>query len=214
MLDGLIEGMEGTPTLVLVNYRPEHTPRLGGSPRLRDDRAAAARPRRHAQLLRDLAGEDPSLDGIDEPIHERTSGNPFFIEEIVRELAESGHLEGERGAYRLARPIEDAGVPVTVQAVLAARIDRLDPDAKHLLQVASVVGKEVSGEALRLTAGLERGGDRAGARRADRRRLPLRSGDLPGAGPRLPPPADPRGRLRDPAGRASGRRPTRRRRGR
>ena len=98
-----------------------------------------------AELLRDLAGGDPSLDGLDEPIHERTGGNPFFIEEIVRELAESGYLEGERGAYRLARPIEDAGVPVTVQAVLAARIDRLDAEAKHLLQVASVVGKEVSG---------------------------------------------------------------------
>ena len=63
----------------------------------------------------------------------------------MRELDEAGHLEGERGAYRLARPIEDAGVPVTVQAVLGARIDRLDPAAKQLLQVASVVGKEVSG---------------------------------------------------------------------
>jgi len=104
-------------------------------------------------LLRDLAGEDPSLDGIDALIHERTGGNPFFIEEIVRELTECGYLQGERGGYRLAKPIEDAGVPVTVQAVLAARIDRLDPTAKHLLQVASVVGKEVSGEALWMTAG-------------------------------------------------------------
>lgn len=153
MLNGLVEGMEGTPTLVLVNYRPEHTPDWADSPAYEAiglqplDRADTAK------LLRDLAGEDPSLDGIDEPIHERTGGNPFFIEEIVRELAESGHLQGERGAYRLARPIEDAGVPVTVQAVLAARIDRLDPTAKHLLQVASVVGKEVSGEALWMTAG-------------------------------------------------------------
>jgi class 3 adenylate cyclase/tetratricopeptide (TPR) repeat protein len=154
MLNGLVEGMDGTPTLVLVNYRPEHEPAWAGSPGYETialqplDRADTA------QLLRDLAGEDPSLDGIDEPIHERTSGNPFFIEEIVRELAESGYLLGERGSYRLARPIEDAGVPVTVQAVLAARIDRLEPAAKHLLQVASVVGKEVSGEALRLTADL------------------------------------------------------------
>jgi class 3 adenylate cyclase/tetratricopeptide (TPR) repeat protein len=154
MLNGLIEGMEGTPTLVLVNYRPEHKPAWAESPVFETialqplDRADTAK------LLRDLAGEDPSLDGIDEPIHERTGGNPFFIEEIVRELAESGYLQGERGSYRLARPIEDAGVPVTVQAVLSARIDRLDPAEKHLLQVASVVGKEVSGEALRLTADL------------------------------------------------------------
>ena len=105
------------------------------------------------ELLRDLAGEDPSLDGLDELIHERTQGNPFFIEEIVRELAESGYLEGERGAYRLARPVEDTGVPATVQAILAARIDRLDPDAKQLLQVASVVGKELGARALRTDRG-------------------------------------------------------------
>jgi len=155
MLNGLVEGMEGTPTLVLVNYRPEHEPAWLGSPRYETIELQPLDRSDTAALLRDLTGEDPSLDGIDEPIHERTSGNPFFVEEIVRELAESGYLEGDRGAYRLARPIEDAGVPVTVQAVLAARIDRLDPAAKHLLQVASVVGKEVSGEALSLTAGLD-----------------------------------------------------------
>jgi adenylate cyclase len=152
MLNGLVEGMSGTPTLVLVNYRPEYEPAWTAS----QFETIALQPLDRAdtaKLLRDLAGADPSLDGIDEPIHERTSGNPFFIEEIVRELAESGYLQGERGAYRLAKPIEDAGVPVTVQAVLAARIDRLDPAAKNLLQVASVVGKEVSGEALSTTAG-------------------------------------------------------------
>jgi class 3 adenylate cyclase/tetratricopeptide (TPR) repeat protein len=152
MLNGLVEGMSGTPTLVLVNYRPEYEPAWTGS----QFETIALQPLDRAdtaKLLGDLAGADPSLDGIDEPIHERTSGNPFFIEEIVRELAESGYLQGERGAYRLAKPIEDAGVPVTVQAVLAARIDRLDPAAKNLLQVASVVGKEVSGEALWTTAG-------------------------------------------------------------
>ena len=154
MLSGLIEGFSGTRTLVLANFRPEYTPPWAES---RCWQAIELKPLRREdtrELLRDLAGEDPSLDGLDEPIHERTGGNPFFIEEIVRELAESGHLQGERGAYRLARPIEDAGVPVTVQAVLAARIDRLGHDAKHLLQVASVLGKEVSAEALGLAAEL------------------------------------------------------------
>jgi class 3 adenylate cyclase/tetratricopeptide (TPR) repeat protein len=155
MLHGLIEGMEGTPTLVLVNYRPEHSPAWGDSPAFEAIELQPLDRGDTAKLLRDLAGEHPSLDGVDEPIHERTRGNPFFIEEIVRELAESGHLEGDRGAYRLARPIEDAGVPVTVQAVLAARIDRLGHDAKQLLQVASVLGKEVSGEALGMAAGLD-----------------------------------------------------------
>jgi class 3 adenylate cyclase/DNA-binding IscR family transcriptional regulator len=153
MLNGLVEGMEGTPTLVLVNYRPEHQPAWEDAPAYETIELQPLDRADTVKLLGDLAGEDPSLDGIDEPIHERTGGNPFFIEEIVRELAESGYLQGERGSYRLAKPIEDAGVPVTVQAVLGARIDRLDPAAKHLLQVASVVGKEVSAEALWMTAG-------------------------------------------------------------
>jgi class 3 adenylate cyclase/tetratricopeptide (TPR) repeat protein len=155
MFAGLIDSIEGTRTLVLVNYRPEYEPSWGESALYR---ALALTPleRAHtAELLRDLAGEDPSLDGLDEPIHERTQGNPFFIEEIVRELAESGHLEGESGAYRLLAPIDDARVPVTVQAILAARIDRLGPEPKRLLQAASVVGKEVSSPALGMTAELE-----------------------------------------------------------
>jgi class 3 adenylate cyclase len=156
MIDGLIDGFDGTRTLVLVNYRPEYDPPWDGNPCWQALELAPLRSEDTRELLRDLAGEDPSLDGLDEPIHERTGGNPFFIEEIVRELAESGYLQGERGAYRLARPIEGAGVPVTVQAVLAARIDRLGADAKQLLQVASVLGKEVSGKALGMAAGLEK----------------------------------------------------------
>jgi class 3 adenylate cyclase/tetratricopeptide (TPR) repeat protein len=155
MLQGLIDGFGETKTLVLANYRPEYTPPWSDTPCWRSLELAPLRQEDTRELLRDLAGEDPSLDGLDEPIHERTGGNPFFIEEIVRELAESGYLQGERGAYRLARPIEGAGVPVTVQAVLAARIDRLDPHAKQLLQVASVLGKEVGEEALAMSCGLD-----------------------------------------------------------
>jgi adenylate cyclase len=155
MLGDLIDSVQGTNTLAVVNYRPEYSPPWETSSAYRRLRPEPLTPADTRELLRDLAGEDLSLDGLEEAIHERTQGNPFFIEEIVRELAESGYLEGERGAYRLARPIEDAGVPVTVQAVLAARIDRLSPDAKRLVQVASVVGREFSGRALGLAAGLE-----------------------------------------------------------
>jgi hypothetical protein len=73
----------------------------------------------------------------------RFSVNPFFLEESVRALAETGSLSGERGAYRLARPLATIQVPATIQAVLAARIDRLPPEDKALLQMASVVGKDV-----------------------------------------------------------------------
>jgi len=155
MLGDLIESVRGTNTMALVNYRPEYEPpwaKADGYRTVRPEPLSRADTR---ELLADLAGSDPSLDGIEEAIHERTQGNPFFIEEIVRELAESGHLAGERGTYRLERPIEDAGVPVTVQAVLAARIDRLQPPAKRLVQVGSVVGREFSARALGMAADLE-----------------------------------------------------------
>jgi class 3 adenylate cyclase/tetratricopeptide (TPR) repeat protein len=156
MLGELFAAVEGTPTLVVVNFRPEYQRPWTGPPDYHEIALEPLGQADTAELLRDLAGEDPSLDGLAELIHQRTAGNPFFVEEIVRELAESGALEGERGAYRLARPVEDSGVPASVQTVLAARIDRLRPEAKRLLQAASVAGKEVPERALRLSAGLER----------------------------------------------------------
>jgi adenylate cyclase len=155
MMATLLETIATTKTLLIVNYRPEYGPEWLDAPVYSSQSLAPLEQADTSELLRHLAGTDPSLDGLDEPIHERTQGNPFFIEELVRELVECGHLEGDRGAYRLIRPIDGHGVPVTVQAVLAARIDRLTPEAKQLLQVASVVGKEISVEALGLAAGLD-----------------------------------------------------------
>ncbi len=154
MLADLLEAIESTPTLAIVNYRPEYVPPWRASDSFSEMALAPLGRSDTDEMLRDLAGEDPSLDGLGELIHERTQGNPFFIEEIVRELAEAAYLEGQRGAYRLARPVEGAGVPATVQAILAARIDRLSADAKELLQVAAVLGKEIGSRALRLTAKL------------------------------------------------------------
>ena len=153
MLGDLFDAVEGTPTLVVVNFRPEYERPWVGPRDYREIALEPLGPADTAELLLDLTGEDPSLDGLAELIHERTAGNPFFIEEIVRELAESGNLEGERGAYRLARPVEEGGVPASVQTVLAARIDRLSPGAKLLLQEASVAGKEIGERALALVSG-------------------------------------------------------------
>ncbi len=154
LLGELLDAVEGTQTLVIVNFRPEYEPSWSGPPDYHEIELAPLGLADSRELIRDLAGEDPSLDGLAEHLHERTAGNPFFIEEIVRELVEAGHLEGERGARRLVRPIEEAGVPASVQAVLAARVDRLDPDAKRLLQAASVAGKEIPEPALALISGL------------------------------------------------------------
>ena len=74
----------------------------------------------------------------------RTEGNPFFLEESVRTLVETGTLVGERGVYRLVQALPAIQVPATVQVVLAARIDRLPPEEKTLLQTAAAIGTEVS----------------------------------------------------------------------
>ena len=90
-----------------------------------------------------LLGDDPSLAPLKPLLIARTEGNPFFLEESVRTLVETGVLVGERGAYRLAQALPTIQVPATVQAVLAARIDRLPPEEKRLLQTAAVIGTEV-----------------------------------------------------------------------
>ncbi len=148
LLGELLSSVDGTPTLAIVNFRPEYTPEWADPPLYRQIALEPLGPGDTGQMLRDLVGEDPSLDGLADLIHERTAGNPFFIEEIVRELSENGSLEGERGAQQLVRPVCDVSVPASVQTVLAARIDRLDPDAKRLLQAASVAGKEIPHSAL------------------------------------------------------------------
>src|SRR5262249_8022710 len=95
------------------------------------------------EFLQALLGDDPSLGPLKPLLIERTGGNPFFLEESVRTLVETGMLIGMPGAYRLAQPLASLQMPPTVQAVLAARIDRLPPEEKHVLQTAAVIGTEV-----------------------------------------------------------------------
>jgi adenylate cyclase len=159
LLGELISSVEGTQTLAIVNFRPEYESGWDGNPTYRSLSLEPLGPDDTREMLRDLAGEDPSLDGLGDLLHERTAGNPFFIEEIVRTLAEAGNLEGERGSYRLAHPVEEVVVPASVQTVLAARIDRLSPTAKRLLQAASVASKEVSERTLEMVSGLREAED-------------------------------------------------------
>jgi tetratricopeptide (TPR) repeat protein len=103
-------------------------------------------------MLHVLLGDDPSLGPLRQLLVKR--GNPFFLEETVRTLVESGALAGERGRYRLIQPVQTIQVPATVQVVLAARIDRLAAEDKRLLQMASVIGKDVSLSLLQAIADL------------------------------------------------------------
>jgi adenylate cyclase len=155
LLAELLGSVEGTKTLVILNYRPEYSPRWEELPSYRHIPLEPLGPADTESLLHDLVGEDPSVDGLADLIHERTAGNPFFIEEIVRELSESGSLMGQRGEQRLVQPVCDVKVPASVQTVLAARIDRLDADAKRLLQSMSVAGREVTQPALMRVSGFE-----------------------------------------------------------
>ena len=86
------------------------------------------------ELLADLLGNDPSVAGLAELVHQRTGGNPFFIEEIVQTLIETGALAGTQGCVSSGAPVGELALPATVQAVLAARIDRLPEREKRLLQ--------------------------------------------------------------------------------
>jgi class 3 adenylate cyclase/tetratricopeptide (TPR) repeat protein len=148
VLDALVESLPASRIALLVNYRPEYSHGWAGKTYYAQVRLDALPPKSADDLLRGPLGADPALDPLKRMLAARTEGNPLFLEESVRALVETGVLAGEPGAYRLARPVEAIEVPATVQAILAARIDRLPAEEKRLLQAASVVGKDVPLELL------------------------------------------------------------------
>jgi predicted ATPase/class 3 adenylate cyclase len=143
VLDGLVERLPGARVLLLVNYRPEYRHGWGASPHHRPGRLEPLHDDSATELLDALLGADSSLGPLKQLVIERTDGNPFFVEETVRTLVETGLLTGGAGAYRLAGALGSIQVPATVRAVVAARIDRLAPEDKSLLQDASVIGSDV-----------------------------------------------------------------------
>jgi class 3 adenylate cyclase/tetratricopeptide (TPR) repeat protein len=142
LIDGLVESMAGARILLLLNYRPEFADPWANRSYASRLRIEPLRPQSAGELLADLLGADESLGPLRELLIERTEGNPFFLEESVRELVESGALGGRRGAYRQALPLTSIRIAPTVHAVLAARMDRLAPEDKALLQSAAVIGKD------------------------------------------------------------------------
>jgi adenylate cyclase len=143
-LETLVDAIPASGGLVVANFRPEYRASWMTGSSYRQLPLAPLPAESLQVLLTELLGHDASLDGLADLIAERTGGNPFYIEEVVRELVESGTLVGAKGAYSMAREIGELPVPPTVQAILAARIDRLPPEAKATLQTAAAVGSEVS----------------------------------------------------------------------
>ena len=143
LLDSLVESLPTAQLLLLVNYRPEYQHGWGSKTYYTQLRLDPLPPMSADEFLHALLGDDASLKPLTHLLIARTGGNPFFLEESVRTLVETGVLQGERGAYHLGQALQTIQVPATVQAVLAARIDRLPPEEKGLLQTAAVIGNEV-----------------------------------------------------------------------
>ena len=149
MLTQFLAVIPQMPALVLTTYRPEYRGELAQVP---DAQTMALRPLNEAQALAltaELLGDDPSITRLAQRVAARAAGNPFFAEEMVRDLAERGVLHGGSGAYLLRGDVEDASVPATLQATIGARIDRLDSAAKTTVNAAAVIGSRFDTDLLR-----------------------------------------------------------------
>ena len=154
-VEALADAVVGTKTLLVLNFRPGFVAPLMQRSHYRQIRMPPLGPAEATSLLQDHLGNDASLALLTRNIVARAQGNPFFIEELVNALVERGDFEGEKGAYRLKGGIDTIPLPPTVQAVIAARIDRLEGDAKQALEVASVIGREISISVLERVCGLD-----------------------------------------------------------
>jgi class 3 adenylate cyclase/tetratricopeptide (TPR) repeat protein len=164
-LDALVESLPAVSILLAVNYRPEYRHGWGSKTYYRQLRIDALPPESADELLDSLLGADTSVAALKPLLIARTEGNPLFLEESVRTLVEVGAIRGGGGGYRLVKPLDAINMPPTVQAILAARIDRLAEEDKRLLQAAAVVGKDVPFGLLMAVAGLDEDGVRDGLAR-------------------------------------------------
>lgn len=153
-LNSLIESLPTSRVLLLVNFRPEYQSAWGSKTYYAQLRVDPLPAESAEELLVGLLGGGDHQSGLRKTLIQRTEGNPFFLEESVRSLVEAGVLAGERGNYRLQAPLASIQVPGRVQSVLAARIDRLQPEDKRLLQTAAVIGKDVPFPLLQVIADL------------------------------------------------------------
>ena len=213
VLDRLVESLPTARLLLLVNYRPEYRHDWGGKTYYRQLRLDPLAPENATALLETLLGGDAGLEPLKRLLLARTEGNPFFLEESVRSLVDDGVLAGERGAYRLVKTPETVHVPATVQAILAARIDRLPAGGQG-------PPPDGLGRRHRRPGGRARGRRRSTRGRASRwprpapgGRVPLRDEPVPRRRVHLQARAHPRGGLREPPPGSAARPPRADRRG-
>ncbi|HTQ16922.1 ATP-binding protein [Mycobacterium sp.] len=140
MLADFLAVIPQTHTMVLLTYRPEYDGPLQHVAGAQTIALAPLSDTESSVLLDEVLGSDPSVAQIGEIIAGRAAGNPFFAQEIIRELAERGVLQGERGDYTCDTDVAEVSVPPSLQATIAARIDRLSPQAKQTLAAAAIIG--------------------------------------------------------------------------
>lgn len=143
LLDALVGDVAGAAILLLVNYRPSYRAAWLDQPHCTEVRLEPLAERSASEMLASMLGDSPDLAALRRLIIDKAGGNPFFIQEIVQTLLDRGLLR-RTGTVRLTKPLDQIGIPTTVQAVLASRIDRLSPAQKDLLQTLAVIGKEFS----------------------------------------------------------------------
>jgi class 3 adenylate cyclase/tetratricopeptide (TPR) repeat protein len=153
-IDAMVDAIVGTKTLLLVNFRPGLVAPWTQRSHYRQINLAPLENIEASLVLRDLLGDDASIALLSRNLTERAQGNVFFLEELVRSLAERGDFEGDRGAYRLKSGIDAIPLPTSIQAVLSARIDRLAELPRQMLQTAAVIGREISLPILQLVTNL------------------------------------------------------------
>ena len=153
VLDALVETLTAGRVDLLVTYRPEYVHGWSSKSYYTQLRVDPLSPEESEGLLRELLGHHPRVQSAVDLLIDRSDGNPFFLEEGVSALVESGALVGTRGDYREGRPLQDAQVPATVQALIGARIDRLLPNDRALVQTAAVIGRDVPDPLLRAVLG-------------------------------------------------------------
>jgi class 3 adenylate cyclase/tetratricopeptide (TPR) repeat protein len=147
-LASLAAAMPRTRSLLVVTYRPEYAAEWTNRSSYRKVPLPPLAPPDVDALLADLLGGDESLADLKQTIRERAQGNPLYVEEMVRSLADAGYLIGRHGAQRMVKPIKEVGIPDTVQALIESRVDRLPAQDKEVLMLAAVIGKQFAADVL------------------------------------------------------------------
>jgi predicted ATPase/class 3 adenylate cyclase len=154
VVESLVDAVREARVLLLASYRTEYRPGWCRRPHAWEIRLEPLSRTSAEALLEEVLGPTPDLQPLARLLVERTGGNALFLEESVRTLVENAVLVGDRGAYRLAKPLTAVQIPDRVQAVLAARIDRLPEDRKSFLQAGAVIGKDLPVSLLQAVSGV------------------------------------------------------------